>query len=53
MKKRTLLVLAAPAQARDLTASSVPEILQDLVGAQAGDSITIAPGEPMSCRRYA
>jgi len=35
---------AAPAQARDVTASSVPEILQDLVGAQAGDSITIAPG---------
>ena len=38
------LVLATPAQARDVTASSVAEILQDLVGAQAGDSITIAPG---------
>ena len=52
--KRALLVLAAlgliapgwaaPAQAREMTASSVPEIIQDLVGAQAGDSITIAPG---------
>lgn len=54
MKKKTLLVLAAlgliapgwaaPAQARDMTASSVPQILQDLAGAQAGDSVTIAPG---------
>ncbi len=52
--KRALLVLAAlgliapgwaaSAQAREMTASSVPEIIQDLVGAQAGDSITIAPG---------
>ncbi len=43
------LVLIAPgwaarAQARDVTASTVPEILMDLVGAQPGDNITIAPG---------
>ncbi len=35
---------AAPAQARDMTASSVPEILRELDAAQAGDSVTIAPG---------